>query len=78
MRFLASTAMRRNSELVGQVIASLAITPRKSALLELIDEAIRLCREEARNSVGTERFNDFDEARSLMFDARNLIVGERG
>ena len=54
---------------------SIATTPPKSRLLELLDEAAKECRNERRNASSMERFNDFADALDKIYEARALIVG---
>ncbi len=54
---------------------STMVTPRKSPVLEAIDEAIRECRDERRGEVSMARWNDYGEALSKLREARALIVG---
>jgi hypothetical protein len=65
------------SDLGTALRLSTLVTPRKSPVLDAIDEAIRECRRECRSTVSTDRFNDHDEALSKLHEARALIAGER-
>lgn len=56
---------------------SLMVTPPKSALLTLIDDAIRECRNERRNASTPGRFNDVCEALDKLHEARSLAAGGR-
>ena len=51
------------------------VTPPKSRLLELLDEAAKECRNERRNASSMDRFNDFADALDEIHKARALIVG---
>lgn len=52
------------------------VTPPKPLLLELIDDAIRECRD-ARRELPMDRWNDYGEALSKLREARTLIEGGR-
>jgi len=54
---------------------STMVTPRKSALLTLIDDAIRECRNERRNASTPGRFNDVCDALDKLHEARSLAAG---
>jgi hypothetical protein len=63
------------STTVRDLALSLMVTPRKSPLLEAIDNAAKECRNERRNASSMERFNDVCEALDKIHEARALIVG---
>lgn len=56
---------------------SLMVTPRKSTLVEAIDEAIRECRAARREASDTIGFINAADALDKLYEARALIEGDR-
>lgn len=74
MRSSYATTIRDLGTALG---LSLLVTPRKSPVIEAIDEAIRECRLGRSSSYSPDRFNDHCEALDKLYEARRLVAGER-